>query len=187
MVLDFIDDMNKALDNDCFFSALAIALMLPDICGKAEYLDKGNKDRYISWYDKYVGVYEQCQEFEGEMPYLSGEVVYQLRCSFLHAGDFDIEKKRIKEECCKIDSFTLITEKKKRFNSMIDASYKTEHYGENEKPDNAHYYYEVNVRGLCYKISTCAKAYYLKNQNRFNFFNCNVVDLDERYKQLKMK
>lgn len=61
--------MNKALDNDCFFSALSLALTLPDICGKAKYPTDGNKKRYIAWYDEYVGAYEQCPGEEGEMPY----------------------------------------------------------------------------------------------------------------------
>lgn len=43
MLLSLIDDMNKALDNDCFFSALSLALTLPDICGKAKYPTDGNK------------------------------------------------------------------------------------------------------------------------------------------------
>ena len=116
MLLSLIDDMNKALDNDCFFSALSLALTLPDICGKAKYPTDGNKKRYIAWYDEYVGAYEQCPGEEGKMPYLSGEVVYQLRCSFLHQGNPNIDKSKINEECCKIDKFVLLTEKKKEFN-----------------------------------------------------------------------
>lgn len=182
MILDLIDDMNKALDNDCFFSALAIALTLPDICGKAKYPNAYTKDRYIDWYEEYISPDEKCPDFE-EMPYLSGEVVYQLRCSFLHSGNPNIEKDRINEECCKIDSFTLLTEKKKEFNSKIDACYVTENFIDNEKIGSTNRSYVVNVRGLCYKISVCAKNYYLKNQEQFNFFNCRVVDLDERYKR----
>ena len=53
MLLRLIDDMNKALDNDCFLSALSLALTLPDICGKAKYPDeKSTKKRYIDWYDE---------------------------------------------------------------------------------------------------------------------------------------
>ena len=113
--------MNKALDNDCFFSALSLALTLPDICGKAKYPTDGNKKRYIAWYDEYVGAYEQCPGEEGEMPYLSGEVVYQLRCSFLHQGNPNIDKGKINEECCKIDKFVLLTEKKKEFKWLPNA------------------------------------------------------------------
>lgn len=44
MLQRLIDDMNKALDNDCFFSALSLALILPDVCGKAKYpTEKNNK------------------------------------------------------------------------------------------------------------------------------------------------
>lgn len=120
--------MNKALDNDCFFSALSLALTLPDICGKAKYPTDGNKKRYIAWYDEYVGAYEQCPGEEGEMPYLSGEVVYQLRCSFLHQGNPNIDKGKINEECCKIDKFVLLTEKKKEFNILSDSASSSEQF-----------------------------------------------------------
>lgn len=37
MMLQLIDDANKALNAECYYSALTLALAFPDICGKAEY------------------------------------------------------------------------------------------------------------------------------------------------------
>ena len=134
MLLQLIDDMNKALDNDCFFSALSLALTLPDICGKAKYPnEKSVRKRYIDWYDEYIGAYEQSPGEEGQMPYLSGEVVYQLRCSFLHQGNPNVDKDKIDEECCKIDKFVLMTEKKKEFNILADAASSCENFYGEEK------------------------------------------------------
>lgn len=179
--------MNRALDNNCFFSALAIALMLPDICGKAKYpKERQNKKRYISWYDEYVGAYEQCPGEEGKMPYLSGEVVYQLRCSFLHQGNPNIDKDEINEECCKIDKFVLLTEKKKDYNVLADsASSSGVETFKGQKIGEAYRTYEVNVRRLCFIISACAEVFYNENTDLFDFFDFEVIDLDERYARMK--
>ena len=180
MLLKLIDDMNRALDNDCFFSALSLALTLPDICGKAKYPDeKKSGKRYIDWYDEYVGAYEQSPGEEGQMPFLSGEVVYQLRCSFLHQGNPNINKDKIKEECCKIDKFVLMTEKKKEFNILADASSCVESFVGDEKIGETHLTYRVNVRRLCFIISACAKAFYNECPEKFDFFDFDIIDVDD--------
>ncbi len=186
MLLRLIDDMNKALDNDCFLSALSLALTLPDICGRAKYPDeKSTKKRYIGWYDEYVGAYEQCPGEEGKMPYLSGEVLYSLRCSFLHQGNPNIERDKIQEECCKIDHFTLLTEKKKQFNILSDSASSSQGFLSGKKNGEPYRSYEVNVRRLCFIISACAEGFYEENPEIFNFFDFNIVDLDERYSRLR--
>ena len=54
MIDKLIEEINKALENELYFSALSLALTLPDICGKAEYPDKGSTSRYQLWYDEYI-------------------------------------------------------------------------------------------------------------------------------------
>ena len=93
-----IDDLDKSLKSGCLFSALAFALTIPDICGKAKYKDLKTGERYRKWFDEYIG---ECEK-EGAtnhgdskymgMPYLSGELVYKLRCAFLHSGGIDVKK-----------------------------------------------------------------------------------------------
>lgn len=98
ILIRLIDDINRALENEAYFAALALALTLLDICGKAKYPNERNGIRYINWYDEYVGKYEQCPCEtcqENKMPYLSGEVVYQLRNSFLHQGTPNVDKNKI--------------------------------------------------------------------------------------------
>ena len=55
MLQQLIDDMNNALSANCYFAALSIALMLPDICGKAEYPNMGVGERYKAWHDNMLG------------------------------------------------------------------------------------------------------------------------------------
>ena len=58
MLNQLIADINRALDNEAYFSALSLALTLPDICGKAKYpTEKSTRKRYIDWYNEYVGQY----------------------------------------------------------------------------------------------------------------------------------
>ena len=119
------------------------------------------------------------------MPYLSGEVVYQLRCSFLHQGNPNIDKDKIREECCKIDKYVLLTEKKKDFNILSDSASSSESFYNGQKQGETYRTYEVNVRRLCFIISACAAAYYKENPELFDFFNFKVVDLDERYRAMR--
>lgn len=189
MVNKLLEEIQRSLDNELFLAGLALALTLPDICGKAEYpREDSSKKRYIQWYDENVGITEKPPEFaqrDTEMPYLSGEVVYSLRCQFLHQGTPNIETKKIKEEACRIDDFTLLIEKKKNPEIYMDSaavfSGGTDSAG--QYPAFRVRSYEVNVRRLCFVLSACAKAYYEKNPEKFDFFNYEIVDLDERKKQ----
>lgn len=166
MLLMLIDDINKALDNNCFFSALSLALTIPDICGKAEYPNDNTTARYKKWYSEYVGKYEiNPEQNDKDMPYLSADIVYNLRNNFLHQGAPKTEK---------VDEFKLIVEDKKEFNSLIDMG--CVHRDSNGICITE---YSVNVRRLCFIICANAKAYYNENKNKFNFFNCTIIKYDE--------
>ena len=110
MINKIIEEIDKSLESEAYLSALSLVLILPDICGKAEYNSNiKNKERYINWFDEYIGKYEQSPFEVSNNPYLSGEVVYQLRCCFMHEGNPNINKNRIKNERNKIDKFILLT------------------------------------------------------------------------------
>ena len=51
MIDRILGEIKKSIDNECFIAALALALTLPDICGKAEYPDDSIAGRYIRWYN----------------------------------------------------------------------------------------------------------------------------------------
>lgn len=182
MINRLIDDINKALDAEAYMAALALALTLPDICAKAEYGDTlRNKERYIKWFDEYIGKYEVCPREEGEecMPYLSGEVVYSLRNNVLHQGTPNIEKEKIKDKTNQIDKFILVIEKKKPFDIYADMSgVGSDLQGRSERE------YRVNVRRLCLIICEVASHYYKKNLNRFNFLNFEILDWDKEVDRL---
>lgn len=179
MINRLIDDVNKALDAEAYMAALSLVLTLPDICAKAQYGDSvKNKERYIKWYDEHIGQYEKTPipESKEEMPYLSGEVVYQLRCSVLHQGNPDIDSDKIKDESCKIEFFTIIVEKKKPFDIYVDTAGITTMMRPESKPVRS---YSVNVRRLCMIITSVTRGYYENNKDKFTFFSYNILDWDE--------
>ncbi len=180
MILRMLDDVTRALDAESYFSALALVLTFPDVCGKAEYpMEKSTGKRYINWYDEHVGKYEQCpcdDCKDNPMPYLSGEVVYSLRNSLLHQGTPNIDVDRIKDENNKIDCFQLVLESKKPFDiygdssSVMNGKIKT---------------YRVNVRRLCLILCCSAKAYYESNKEKFDFFCFSIVDWDFEIEKIR--
>lgn len=184
MLLRLIEDIDRALDAEAYMAALALVLTLPDICGKAAYGDMANKnrfnkkERYIKWFDENIGQYEKSPKEENElqMPYLSGEVVYSLRCSMLHQGNPNIDKDKIKDSVNKIDKFVLVVEKRKLFDIYADSSSLTDSI---ERQDGSYKTYSVNVRRLCLIICETAKHYFLENKDKFSFFNFEIKDWDK--------
>ena len=186
MLERIIGEIRQCLEKNCLLAGLALALTLPDICGKAEYpQENSNKKRYIQWYDENVGITEKPPKFtqsDTEMPYLSGEVVYSLRCQFLHQGTPNIEAAKIKEEACRIDDFTLLIQKENSLDIYSDSAavFSCGTDPDGKKPIYKLRSYEVNVRRLCMILCACADGYYKRNTDKFNFFHYEIVDADER-------
>lgn len=169
MFNSMIEEINRCLDNNCPISALSLALIIPDMCGKAEYPDKRNKQRYVKWFDEWIGNYET---YEGnEMPCLSGELVYSLRCSMLHEGNPQIENEKFN-----IAEFSLIWSRKKE-SFMFGGSSKAEAVTDVDgKRKLQNIVYEVNIRNLIFKICVCSQEYYKINKEKFNFLNYKIVE-----------
>jgi hypothetical protein len=95
----FIDAVKSAAEESNWYAALALALAMPDICGRVENPTFGSKQRYVGWWDKYllsrysakVGPLQILNVF------LSGNDAYALRCSFLHEGSDDPTNQKAKE------------------------------------------------------------------------------------------
>ena len=65
MINKIIEEIDKSLEIEAYLSALSLVLILPDICGKAEYdSNKKNKERYINWFDEYIGIILHLLHFE---------------------------------------------------------------------------------------------------------------------------
>ena len=110
-MIDKIKDINLALNNNCYLSALALSLTLPDICGKIEYPhfkdNRGNRKvgkQYAEWFDNWVNQYFAdntgwTKDYtKAKDPYFTGEMCYSLRCAFLHDGNSNIKEWGDKED-----------------------------------------------------------------------------------------
>ena len=170
MLRKIIDEIEKSIKNECFLAALALALTLPDICGKAEYpTEKCDTKRYISWYNAYVGKFEKPSDPYGtDMPYSSGEIVYNLRCTFLHQGTPNIDVSKVHEERCRVDRFALV------ITDDYDSGLSMVAYGKGMKIVKREV--TVNIKHLCYILCNTASNYFHANKERFNFFDYELID-----------
>ena len=157
-------DIQNAIDAKAYISALALALTLPDWCGKAEYPNDGVSSRYKKWYSENIGNYET---FEGNThPYLSADVVYSLRNNLLHQGTLDYDNKDVRQEQNIVDKFILCVR-----NEMYGAC---SSIFTNDKRESRTF--EVNILNLIMKLRLCASAYYEENKEKFDFINLTIVE-----------
>lgn len=175
-----ITEINEALSHDLYFAALSLALTLPDICGKAEYPEKGSTSRYKLWYDEYIGQYEKSPIDNGtpEMPYLSGEIVYNFRSSLFHQGNPNLDNdefKKRKNKDCPIEHFEVVIETEKPF-KIYGGESRTLTIDEN---GIEHREYSVSLRRLCMILCLTAESYYQQNKEKFTFFNYSILDWDK--------
>ena len=168
MINRIVSEIRSALENDLFIVALQAALTLPDICGKVAFPNENTSSRYKKWYDEEIGEYEHAPN-NTHMPYLSGEVVYNLRCALLHEGNPNVEKEKTD-----IGEFTLVLQKaESKYSTTCDVS------GESTKNDNEIVRtYRVNVRRICMILCLVAEEYYNQNKEKFSFCY-HIIDWDE--------
>lgn len=165
MIDVYVNDIKKSLENKCYFTALALTLALPDICGSIEYPDEmAISRRYISWYDKYLGSsMSQGKNVLGENnPWLSGEVLYNLRNTYLHTGSPNIVKDKVKEAANQIDWFILVLGDG---TTIWDSSFAID-IGHGKIKFKG---FMIDVTYLCDCICTAALDFYEKNKENFQF------------------
>ena len=97
-----IKEIRKAIDNELYYCALSLALTLPDICGKNEYPNESNRRRYVNWFNNYAKSLFTCvatvlpDNETQEYVWFSAEECYALRCAYLHAGNYELNRVDLK-------------------------------------------------------------------------------------------
>ena len=186
MINRIINEIEKCLVNECFIAALSLSLTLIDTCGKAKYPEKGNKDRFISWYDSHIGdKYNPTSEFSADMPYMSGELAYQLRCMLLHQSTPSAidtskgEKASVKDDRNQINEFILT------ISSDTDEGLSFVSYTQGfDVKDSS---LKVSVLNLCRRIVNAVHSYYEQNQGKFGFLKFKIVDERAYYESIDRK
>lgn len=98
----FTKAISDALDADNWFAALSLSLMLPDICGALETPSAGNGERYKRWFTQWIQPTYTISVAGSPHTFLTAADCWQLRCSYLHAGNGEIKTKAT------LDSFHFI-------------------------------------------------------------------------------
>ena len=81
-----IRGVRDAVEKRSWYSATALGLMLPDVCAAIEEPGRGqSKQRYIRWAERWTQGHFTAPT--GKV-FLSSAELYQVRCAFLHEGDF---------------------------------------------------------------------------------------------------
>lgn len=95
----FIGATKAAIATSNWYAALALALTMPDICGRLDTPTTGSKARFEAWFDRFL--LKQYQSIVGVgqplHTFLCAADCYALRCAFLHQGEFDIDDQRAQQ------------------------------------------------------------------------------------------
>lgn len=180
MVERIVSEIKTCLENGCYIAALTMALTLPDICGRAEFGEQVKTGkRYGDWYTEHLGQFEKSlsisngdQEGLADKPYLSGEMVYALRCSLLHSGEPEVDGDKMTEEQNKLNRFSFVIPKKNQWNAYGSSTA----INYNQDGSVAFRAFEVDIPYICNTLSYVAGKYYSENKEKFNFFRYNIID-----------
>ena len=172
-----VSEIRIALSKELHLSALALALTLPDTCGKAEYPNENyNGVRYKNWCNQYV-ITDRCDSPYGcDMPYLNEDIIYSLRNSLLHQSTPNVETTKIREPRCKVDKFELVITDDDNANGDLSMVA----YGKDMQI--VHRELKVHVSHLCHILCFAAEKYYKDNKEKFSFIKYSLInDRFERY------
>lgn len=176
MIERIIEEIELSIENNCYMSALAMALLLPDICGKAEYPDLKPRDRYIKWFDDFVLPIDPFHNMRSaDTISMNRELIYSLRCSVMHEGNPSVDEKKLE-----LNYFELIWNKEKNGNNMgiterFEGKYDNDENGNDILVEKK---YSLNIRYIIESIKEGTLLYYKNNQEKFNFFNYKIVSSD---------
>ncbi|MBF0680833.1 MAG: hypothetical protein IR164_18055 [Devosia sp.] len=98
-------EAREAIGRGSPYSALAIVLMLPDICGNVDFPNAGSQSRYVRWCDANLADDFGPYGGDAEGMIASGDL-YALRCSMLHQASGDVSVQRAKEKWSKVQVTT---------------------------------------------------------------------------------
>lgn len=163
MIPIFVSDIRSSVENKLYFTALSLALALPDICGNVEFPERSVSERYVEWCNKYIG--DCTHELSKDAPWLSAEIIYNLRNTYLHQGDPTIESGKVKEEVNQLDSFVFVLGD----GTLLHSASFNVTGGTQETGKITYKMIVVDITYLCGIICDAALQYYENNRDKFKF------------------
>lgn len=191
MLVDAIED---AIKKKCFLPALAMTLVLPDICAKYDYPEiyYGNKKEgkgigaaYKKWYNENILPTEKPNYEKSDMSLetrevfqdladkttLTGRHLWKLRCGFLHEGAVDLDKEMGDKD--NDVHFKLIATR------FSDFEYTLGGISGASKCGNT-YEIDVDIVQLCGKILAVLKHSYINNPDFIEKTDMKKINYEER-------
>lgn len=171
-------EIEYAIASKMYQSALALALTLPDICGKAETPSAQVRVRYRAWFDKHVAPLYMPKCILGmdepDRRIMTGDICYALRCSYLHSGNDDIGNKG--REAIKSDydedytiAYKLILTIDEDANDGVECN-------TDNSTREREYIVHINIPKMCCKICEAAKAY-VSSHGDLSAFDENTISV----------
>lgn len=160
-IIDMIKDVEKALDAEAYFSGFVLSMAIIDKCTKVENNGRAGRKNFEEWSDKYLFTgykdVDRKTSFGKMLPYMSGEILYQLRCSFVHELSSEINPEQIKDE----------DNKKAKFNLILDEYNEFQASSINSVDNKNNKQIDIYIIALCHQICIRAQQYYDENQEKF--------------------
>lgn len=95
----FTTAISRSIEESNWYSALFMALTMPDICARLESENnRTNGLKYAKWFDTFMGgKYSHVHPLTKErVVFMDGDACYALRCSMLHQGEADLTSQKVK-------------------------------------------------------------------------------------------
>lgn len=160
MRMDIIaTSIEDAIKKRCFLPALALSLVIPDVCAQYDYPEiykDGNGKAYAKWYDENIGNYD-IDPTTG-IGLIDGRSCWKLRCEFLHSGSIDLDNFMSKDN--KHITFKLTSSQYSNLKWTIGGCSGVM-YSEYENNQDI----ELDVVSLCGKILAVLRHSYLTDDN----------------------
>lgn len=159
--------IKDAIEKRCFLPALALSLVIPDICAEYDYPEiykkkaeyngrKGQGAAYSKWYDENIGNYD-IDSLTG-IGLLDGRGCWKLRCEFLHSGSIDLDDFMSADD--KYITFKLTSSQYSDLKWTIGGC-SSVRYSEDKKNQVI----ELDIVNLCGKILAVLEESYLKDES----------------------
>ena len=158
-IIDRVQEIEKALKKKMYQSALALALTLPDICGGIMCPNADTGFRYKAWFNKSVTAMYQpkClpKVCDSTKRIINGEIIYKLRCAYLHSGEDRASNGEIKKQLCgKEDKGYTVS-----FNLILTLDMEGIMCNTDSEESLRQYEIYINIRKLCKNLCEATRTY----------------------------
>ena len=184
-ILRIIEEIQKALNNEIYIAAFALALNIPAICGAKEYPSSSEEEQYCMWAQEMYSKFEKCPcDSCIETAYPSSKFLFELRQKFIRNGTFNLDGDF---DEFYLDKFILRIEEKKPLDIYV-GGVETKSCSDGRQ----HSILTINVRDFCLKMMKLASNYYYEKSHLFNEEDCFEIEnydkiIDEFNEMLVLK